>query len=638
MSVAGIHARSERLVILAGAGVSAAKPSRIPDWNTFNKMLLTAVYRRASSYLDRSDLAEPFVKAILDRRDNVGTFSPDYQAQIIHELCGSVYFEAWKAVDLDQGNLCHDSIACLCTTGMVRAIITTNFDRLIERACDQRGVRYHVYRNGPEYQQCARVLTSSEEEGVIPIIKVHGSVEDASTLVDTLKQRLLGRGHDLENALNSLLRRNYWIYAGFSAADLEHNPDYLGLRGAARESPGFTYIRRPGRNLTKGAQDLIETYGQEKAAVECKPMEEWFTELCNEIGAPAPVQPPVTCTDPPALVQTRLDAWAEELDPYAGINIAAGLLEACGEQINAFHLLHKTWCSRIPQDSYGVEYARYELHYGRLCTLFGEFEYEETFQNLARARNDWPEAYIYLSLYYFWKGKSDLFGGLLREAFERNSASPEAVADAVLVFCQYCDIYGLWSDGHRYALEGMASMQKAGDLPREARLLAYATLFSARLDDFDAADQYYRKGWNIAASLSDIATMADLAYANGIAISYSKGTQPALSPLLHAYEIYGDIHWWPKYVAAGIELAHLHALLGQSDAANHYVEVVCGDIERFPVLLPRLYLTMAGIFHRSATPERTAGFLANAEESAKLLNNAGAVKSVQINRAKYGIS
>ena len=65
-------------------------------------------------------------------------------------------------------------------------------------------------------------------------------------MVDTMRQRLMGRPEGLERALIDLMAENHVLFAGFSGADLAHDPGYLGLRAAAERNQGFTCLVRPG--------------------------------------------------------------------------------------------------------------------------------------------------------------------------------------------------------------------------------------------------------------------------------------------------------------------------------------------------------------------------------------------------------
>ena len=63
----------------------------------------------------------------------------------------------------------------------------------------------------------------------LPVLKVHGCVSDHLSMINTLKQRRL---RHLTACIDSL-QGGYWMYLGFSAADLESDKSYLGLVAGA---------------------------------------------------------------------------------------------------------------------------------------------------------------------------------------------------------------------------------------------------------------------------------------------------------------------------------------------------------------------------------------------------------------------
>ncbi len=124
------------------------------------------------------------------------------------------YFEP-AAEDRDEGTkqptAAHRAIAKLVANGFIRVILTTNFDRLIEKALDEAGV-------------ASNVLTSEDQiQGMVPLIhtsnclvKVHGDYLD-TRIRDTPEE--LG---EYPGALNALLDRIFdefgLIVCGWSAA------------------------------------------------------------------------------------------------------------------------------------------------------------------------------------------------------------------------------------------------------------------------------------------------------------------------------------------------------------------------------------------------------------------------------------
>jgi hypothetical protein len=155
-----------------------------------------------------------------------------------------------QALDTDAYNACHVAVAALARAGIVRALVTTNFDRLLERALDGAGVPLRVYASPDEFDELASRIETGGASAPLPIIKPHGSIDHPEHMVDTLRQRIAGRPATLERALVALLHRHPWLLVGFSGADLSY--DYLGLRPAAVGARGIIVLQRFGGRPAPG--------------------------------------------------------------------------------------------------------------------------------------------------------------------------------------------------------------------------------------------------------------------------------------------------------------------------------------------------------------------------------------------------
>jgi hypothetical protein len=122
-----------RILIFAGAGVSAGKPSSLPGWYRLNEQIMFALRMRLEAGVERERWLAEVVSSV-DSLRKTCHFPPDYQAQLTEEMCGERYFRALQALDVDIVNNGHRGIAALAAGGAVSAIVTTNFDRLIEHA------------------------------------------------------------------------------------------------------------------------------------------------------------------------------------------------------------------------------------------------------------------------------------------------------------------------------------------------------------------------------------------------------------------------------------------------------------------------------------------------------------------------
>src|SRR5664279_768820 len=105
-------ARSGNLVIFAGAGVSAGAPTSLPGWKPLNAAIFHALRTRLESGIERKDSLLQ-MEALLESQRDADKFPPDYQAQVIEEMCGVRYFNALQALDVDVTNAAHRGIAAL---------------------------------------------------------------------------------------------------------------------------------------------------------------------------------------------------------------------------------------------------------------------------------------------------------------------------------------------------------------------------------------------------------------------------------------------------------------------------------------------------------------------------------------------
>ncbi|HET8773725.1 MAG TPA: SIR2 family protein, partial [Thermoanaerobaculia bacterium] len=233
-----------RLVVMMGAGVSAAPPSNLPSWFGFNEMIVDEVRNcalelvpGAASLLSHIDLGRMSVVALSDL--------------IVTSFAGESYFPVLTILDSDRPNANHDALAQLAQRGALRTVITTNFDTLLEQAFRARGIPLRV--------------VSSESDAIAlleptpcVLLKVHGSVTDASTLRDTVSQKMRGLGAFMRQILASIPSHHHLLIIGFSGADLAFDDDYLPLLTKSRAA-NTTWVLHPGsRSSDSAARKLAE--------------------------------------------------------------------------------------------------------------------------------------------------------------------------------------------------------------------------------------------------------------------------------------------------------------------------------------------------------------------------------------------
>ena len=240
--------RDRRVLIFAGAGVSTLPPSSLPDWTQFNQALLEEIKATA---LRGGTLPSGVARSISSLcLGDVGMTR--FSEAIVKIVTSEGYFPVLKALDSDQTNVNHRAIADLLRQGIVRGVVTTNFDTLIERACAEAGVPLDVSLGGARSEE-------RESAAVHPVLhKVHGSVTDVTTLIDTVGQKLRGLPPQVRLRLASLFREYHVLVLGFSGQDLDFSPDYLSFFSIEAASPGVTWLVPPGVVAGKRVQQLVD--------------------------------------------------------------------------------------------------------------------------------------------------------------------------------------------------------------------------------------------------------------------------------------------------------------------------------------------------------------------------------------------
>lgn len=603
-------ARADGIVVLAGAGVSAAPPSALPGWHQLHALIADALCDRIEDYLERKGYTEE-IRTVIHHRRSADQFPPDYQAQLLAESCGEDYFRALQALDISTPNAAHTAIAHLAREGLLRAIVTTNFDRLIEESLETAGVAYETFFEPAGYERLAKNL-SEKTERPLPVLKIHGSVEDHRSMVDTLKQRLLGRDHYLNECVSRLLESHLWLYLGFSAADLESDPNYLNVIPAAERSPGLVYVQWPGaEQLSSGAELLIQSYG-DKATVIRAEIEALAAELARALQLQDWEAPPPTGENTKELLQGQLQQWAAALDPSDAVICLAGILEAVGETGSAFELLHRYWKDVIPADRRRPAFDRYRLQHGRLGMGTGmmslvedmnEDRGMESFQNLLRVAEKEPRAWAWAASAKTWAGYPGEAMKLLQQAmpiYQQESFSLEHRVDGWLAIAEVLFLTGnveqyihSWGAINSWA-------QQAGDLPRQARASAFHLLLMAEFMP-QAFEPFRREKvepiLGRAARLNDPAVEGFDLLARGRYATKQQRAEEALSTLhLAIYRLHraGRLPWC---LYARIEYAKALMDARQLDDCHEMLNQINEELDRYQVLLP-WYEEARGQYHR----------------------------------------
>ena len=564
------------LVIFAGAGCSAGTPASLPGWFDLNDAILEALWDRMEPYNLPTRVRGIVFDHIKTKRGQYA-FPPDYQAQVMVERVGMKYFELLTVVDSDLYNAFHHYTAEGARAGLVKAVVTTNFDQNFERAFDEARVPFRAFINEADFN-----AFDQRPPGEIPVIKIHGSCSSPESMVDTRKQRLKGRAKSLEQALASLLREHPFLFAGFSGADLDDNEKYLGLRDAAPFAKGFTFLYQPASSVRDSIKKLIAAYGAEKAsAIEVDATAFLEEKLRADSISYSPFVTPKRENRPLA---ERLRERIQALNPMDAANMMFALAEANGDEPAARYLYDRVWKERQQMDYEADSMERFLLNHGRSYV----FNFQERVQraqaievsiiqvpfgdapdglreyltspakfNLRNARNTSPETIGLIALVQTYNANPIFFKDFpksLTAEFRRKPTTTE-LADIIYYYSFYALVY---SDPEvmAYLNDAIREMEQDWDEPRLSQLLSRRAMIKFRDSDPDvltSAREDAARARALAEKYHEPHLLSLSALAIAIGARKRQDFPEAFRHIQEAEENYSDLRRVPQYVETIVE-------------------------------------------------------------------------------------
>ena len=254
------------LVVVAGAGISVAAPSNLPSWWEFNKLLIDGIKSKTIELLpDAASLVQPIE---IGERLPVESISDFF----VRSIAGDSYFPLLTLLNAAKPNINHKILAELARQGIISAIVTTNFDTLIEAAFREAHVKLNVIVTEEDYNRCML------QQGC-KLLKIHGSATDYDSLVDTVSQKLKGLSQSKRLVLENMISGRHLLFMGFSGADLSFDLDYIPIANAMSKHTGVTWVVRPGTKPHPNVITLKEKYGDQFVLLPAE-----LTELYELLG------------------------------------------------------------------------------------------------------------------------------------------------------------------------------------------------------------------------------------------------------------------------------------------------------------------------------------------------------------------
>jgi hypothetical protein len=236
----------KEVVVFVGAGISKAAPSTLPSWWEYNFSILSEIGNIAAKALKINQ--ELLQKDEIEKSVEVVSISEFF----VHYIAGDAYFPLTSLLNSSKPNHNHYILAELSKSNKIKAIITTNFDTLIEQAFTERNEPLNVYYRLNDFEK------EIELEKNCCLFKIHGSVVDTATIIDTVSQKLKGLDRAKTYNLKKIFRSYHLLVVGFSGEDFSFDQNYIPFSVYQSNELGVTWIKHPTGKVHESVMKLVE--------------------------------------------------------------------------------------------------------------------------------------------------------------------------------------------------------------------------------------------------------------------------------------------------------------------------------------------------------------------------------------------
>jgi hypothetical protein len=220
----------DSLVIFAGAGISVGPPASCPTWF---KLVEDAFQSGAITHHKISPLSDSAIlrwNALKDKNK----IKVELICQILHANLGSNLIDALNTLVSGAPNTNHFALAKLMASGRAPAIITTNFDPYIEEALLGCNAEFDVYVGKPP-RKLSKALGPNKGQEKPLIVKPHGSIAEAHSLIVTMRQTGRPATRELRDLIAVTLQHHTVLLVGYSGNDDDICPALLSAAPHAKK-------------------------------------------------------------------------------------------------------------------------------------------------------------------------------------------------------------------------------------------------------------------------------------------------------------------------------------------------------------------------------------------------------------------
>lgn len=323
----------KKIVLITGAGISMEAPSNLPSWWEYNKAIIKVIRENALKCC-------PEAKNALEKLDIEKSLPVQCISDVIvNEGAGKSYFPLLDLLNGSKPNLNHFAIASLALQKKLRAIVSTNYDTLIEAAFQRQAIPLVVVIQKEMYVEAVR-------SPICSLLKIHGSANAHSTetFIDTVKQKATGLSEEKRFALKPVLSNCNIVVMGFSGADLDFDIDYLPFSDAIASGSTVTWIVKPGMKPNHNVTALSEKY-KEKFQIVYTSFSDFFIDNGVDVDSiKIQLSTDILAADPYEERKLHIEKTIQDLfmEPHIGLDGCVGycisLLHMMGEQKAASEL------------------------------------------------------------------------------------------------------------------------------------------------------------------------------------------------------------------------------------------------------------------------------------------------------------
>ena len=153
------------LVVFAGAGVSVAPPASCPSWNDLKREILGGLMDKLEAEKTTPPEVPKLRPSVVDLR-----LRPEAFMLGLSEAIGAGPVDRMlDGLNSGEPNANHLLVAALAKKGVVKAIITTNFEQYFEKSLTRLGLHYHAIRDDAEVASLA-----TQRDTPLILFKPHG--------------------------------------------------------------------------------------------------------------------------------------------------------------------------------------------------------------------------------------------------------------------------------------------------------------------------------------------------------------------------------------------------------------------------------------------------------------------------------